>query len=106
MFFNQLCFCLQILKSANQDATKKKTTKNWKWLIASLQECKVVKNEELDRRGQSITQYEQVVSVIKDFELLIRQWHHWFILREGGGDGVQKSISKGIPYAISSNTGY
>ena len=72
---NQFCFSLQIRNNANKDETKKKqTTKNEvkNELIASLQECEVVESKELDRRAQSITQYEQAISVNKDYELVIR----------------------------------
>ena len=41
-------------------------------LIASLQKCEVVESEELDRRAQIITRYEQ--SVIKDNELLFKKF--------------------------------
>ena len=72
---NQSCFSLQIRNNANKDETKKKQkTKNEvkNELIASLQECEVVESKELDRRAQSITQYEQAIPVNKDYELVIR----------------------------------
>lgn len=72
---NQSCFSSQIRNNANKDETKKKQkTKNEvkNELTASLQECEVVESKELDRRAQSITQYEQAISVNKDYELVIR----------------------------------
>lgn len=41
-------------------------------LTASLQEYEVIESEEWDRRTQSITQYKQAISVVKDYELVIR----------------------------------
>ena len=41
-------------------------------LISSLQECKIVDNVELNERTQSVTNHEQAIPIIKDYELVIR----------------------------------
>ena len=37
-----------------------------------MQECGAVKNEELNQMTQSVTNHEQAISIIKDYELIIR----------------------------------
>ena len=41
-------------------------------LIRSLQECEVVEIEKINENAQSVTNHEQAVPIIKDYELVIR----------------------------------
>ena len=75
MLFNQSCFWLQIRNSQNKDEGEKKRKTKSKMkneLIRSLQECKIVENVELNERTQSVTNHEQAIPIIKDYELVIR----------------------------------
>ena len=41
-------------------------------LARSIQGCEVVENEELNQMAQNVTNQEQAISVVKDYELIIR----------------------------------
>ena len=68
-------FWLQIWNNANKNETKKKhktksEVKNE--LARSIQGCEVVENEELNQMAQTVTNHEQAISIVKDYELIIR----------------------------------
>ena len=41
-------------------------------LARSIQGCEVFENEELNQMAQNVTNEEQAISVVKDYELIIR----------------------------------